>query len=69
MMRWSSTTTSRGTEASPFDLAGDRLTFVQSVEVERLGVTFVLVPDGMTTRLFEDGLKEWARRKQKKSSI
>ncbi|KZV59239.1 hypothetical protein PENSPDRAFT_695303 [Peniophora sp. CONT] len=31
-------------------------------EVESLGVTFVLVPDGVNSRIFEKGLEEWRRR-------
>lgn len=33
------------------------------VEVEKLGVTFVLVKEGLTTRNFEEGLREWARQR------
>jgi len=31
-------------------------------EVESLGVTFILVPDGMSKGMFEHGLKEWRKR-------
>ncbi|PPQ84485.1 hypothetical protein CVT26_003517 [Gymnopilus dilepis] len=34
----------------------------RNAEVERLGVTFVHVPRGLTSQVFEQGLKEWRRR-------
>ncbi|KAJ3507534.1 hypothetical protein NLJ89_g6253 [Agrocybe chaxingu] len=32
-------------------------------EVEKLGVTFMHVPQGLTHKAYEDGLKEWRRRR------
>ncbi|ODQ52270.1 putative magnesium-dependent phosphatase P8B7.31 [Saitoella complicata NRRL Y-17804] len=37
----------------------------RNVEVEKLGVTFVLVPDGVNRRIFEQGIEEWRRRHKK----
>lgn len=38
-------------------------------EVERLGVTFILIgSDGVTKSVFEKGLEEWRRRRNTKHS-
>jgi len=35
---------------------------IRNKDVESLGVTFCLVPDGVNNRAFEKGLEEWRRR-------
>ncbi|KAF9530792.1 magnesium-dependent phosphatase-1 [Crepidotus variabilis] len=40
----------------------------RNIEVEKLGVTFVLVPSGVNQKSFQQGLSEWRRRRSEDDS-